>query len=118
MTPLVKPSRIFHDVCAYWLMSSAGFNANTPGLHASSITASTMPSPTTCRPCLCVLATARTLYLTLRKLQSSPASKVGGCCASTDARQATPGHVGQGRPGGTPPPTFKPDNALFVVEIN
>src|SRR5262245_22206504 len=28
MTPLVKPSRIFHAVCAYWLTSSAVSTAN------------------------------------------------------------------------------------------
>src|SRR5689334_6559193 len=27
MSPLVKPSRYFHDACAYWLMSSAGSSA-------------------------------------------------------------------------------------------
>src|SRR5262249_42721204 len=33
--PLVKPSRIFQDVCAYWLMSSDGSSANAPTHHAS-----------------------------------------------------------------------------------
>src|SRR5277367_5849306 len=30
-----KPSRLFHAVCAYWLTSSAGFNANPHRQHAS-----------------------------------------------------------------------------------
>ena len=34
ITPLVNPSRIFHDVCAYWLMSSDGSNANAQAHHA------------------------------------------------------------------------------------
>src|SRR5262245_66430838 len=37
MTPLVKPSRIFHDVCAYWLTSSAGSSANAHGQGANRI---------------------------------------------------------------------------------
>ena len=36
IVPLEKPSRIFHAVCAYWLTSSAGFNANAHGHNASS----------------------------------------------------------------------------------
>src|SRR5271157_4626147 len=35
MVPLVKPSRIFHAVCAYWLTSREGSNAKAPALDAS-----------------------------------------------------------------------------------
>jgi hypothetical protein len=44
MEPLTKPSRIFQAVCAYWLTSSAGFNAKVQ-LHAAS-------RMTTHRPCM------------------------------------------------------------------
>src|SRR5258707_15196376 len=43
IVPFVNPSRIFHAVCAYWLMSSAGFSATADGHHASR-QAKTMPS--------------------------------------------------------------------------
>src|SRR6266849_2971142 len=33
--PAAKPSRIFHDVCAYWLTSSSGFRAKAQVQHAS-----------------------------------------------------------------------------------
>src|SRR5262249_42432670 len=71
MAPLVNPSRILHDVCAYWLTSSAGFNANATG-HTASMPASTRPSATTCRLRPRALDITRTFYPTLRKLQSTP----------------------------------------------
>src|SRR5262249_17769068 len=49
MVPLGKPSRIFHDVCAYWLTSSAGFNASTEGQHPNNIQASRNTDATKCR---------------------------------------------------------------------
>src|SRR5262249_9194902 len=39
ISPLEKPSRTFHAVCAYWLTSSDGSNAWAEGHHASSMTA-------------------------------------------------------------------------------
>src|ERR1700686_1573003 len=42
MEPLAKPSRIFQDVCAYWLPSSAGVSANAQVL-AISMPASIAP---------------------------------------------------------------------------
>jgi hypothetical protein len=35
MKPLANPSRTFHAVWAYWLMSSAGSNAKANEQHAS-----------------------------------------------------------------------------------
>src|SRR5215468_8463566 len=63
MIPSEKPSRIFHAVCAYWLTSSAGFNANAPGHTASSTPANTRPSATTCRPPPRALDITGTFYL-------------------------------------------------------
>src|SRR5262245_34579350 len=79
ITPLVKPSRIFHDVCAYWLTSSAGFKANAPGHHASSVHA----SATTFRFLPSALHMTSTFYRKPRKPQSSPALK-----PSIDLRRA------------------------------
>jgi len=55
--PLVKPSRTFQAVCAYWLTSSDGSNAK-----ARSTPASTMPSATTSRTRRCAIATAASSY--------------------------------------------------------
>jgi hypothetical protein len=35
--PVTNPSRTFHAMCAYWLTSSDGFNANARGQIASVI---------------------------------------------------------------------------------
>ncbi len=40
MPPFTKPSRIFHDVCAYWLMSSDVSEAKARG-HTAAITNAT-----------------------------------------------------------------------------
>src|SRR6266567_9616615 len=50
IAPLEKPSRIFHDVCAYWPTSSVGSSPYAPGPHASSMPASKMLSWTVRKP--------------------------------------------------------------------
>src|SRR4029077_1479472 len=50
--PLVKPSRTFHAVCAYWLTSSDGSNAKAQGHAASNTPASRRPRARA-RPRLC-----------------------------------------------------------------
>src|SRR5271166_924675 len=47
--PLVNPSRNFHDVCAYWLMSSEGSRAAAQAHHASTTPASMPALPPTFR---------------------------------------------------------------------
>src|SRR6266705_2578532 len=59
---LVKPSRIFHAVCAYWLTSSAGSNATAHGHHASRH-AKTMPSARPNRARRWVFSTDKNLTL-------------------------------------------------------
>src|SRR5215470_3129340 len=44
ISPLPKPSRTFHAVCAYWLMSCDGSNAEREVHHARSMTTSTAHS--------------------------------------------------------------------------
>src|SRR5437667_11441502 len=53
ISPLVKPSRIFHDVCAYWLISKAGFNPNAEGHDARITQASTIPGAMKASACAC-----------------------------------------------------------------
>src|SRR5215469_16717394 len=48
-SPLLKPSRTFHDLCAYWLMSSEGSSAEAQTHHARRIEDSVPASTTTCR---------------------------------------------------------------------
>src|SRR5579871_4412361 len=60
--PLKKPSRIVHDLCAYWLMSRDGFKANAQGQHASRIMAQALACvPTTARRCRSALSMAGTI---------------------------------------------------------
>src|SRR3954447_250347 len=59
MSPLEKPSRIFHAVCAYWLISSTGFNANAERHNASSTPATAAASAIEFRPRPCGLPIAR-----------------------------------------------------------
>src|SRR5579862_955732 len=49
MSPLARPSRTFHAVCAYWLMSSDGSKAKAPRQHASRM-------PSAIRACLYLFA--------------------------------------------------------------
>src|SRR5882724_1810371 len=63
MLPLEKPSRIFHDVCAYWLTSNAGFSANAEEQHASSTQASTIPGVMKASACACTFGIRCTSYI-------------------------------------------------------
>src|ERR1700756_2888274 len=85
IVPFVNPSRIFHAVCAYWLMSSAGFSAHTHGHHARR-QAKAMPGARPNRPRPRVFSTAQNLTLIYL-------SRGAACIPPLRCREATPMRV-------------------------
>src|SRR5688500_3961576 len=69
IVPWTKPSRIFHDLCAYWLMSSVGSNANEQ-VHVSRRLRTSVPNMRMLRLTM-VLATAWEELLHTRILPES-----------------------------------------------
>ena len=79
LMPLLKnPSRTVHAVCAYWLTSSDGSNANAPRRKASNITASTRVSVRARRPPIAPHLIALSSFTFPHALKSRTNTRKGG----------------------------------------